>query len=123
MPGPGQAAAPSRALTIAAPATAPTPAATPAANQLAEDEVILTVRVFFGGRGASQPAQEVEVLGSQPLSALVDRIECLYDRPEIYAPPSWKRSHGLVRSHPTLAKHAQTFRVIILTHVLYICSG
>ena len=74
------------------------------------------VRVFFGGRGASQPAQEVEVLGSQPLSALVDRIECLYDRPEIYAPPSWKRSHGLVRSNPTLAKHAQTFRVIILTH-------
>lgn len=57
--------------------------------QLDIDEVILTVRVFFHGRGAVTPAQELEVLGSQPLSALVDQISCLYDRPEVYSSHSW----------------------------------
>jgi|EP01046_Picozoa_sp_COSAG06_P002436 hypothetical protein len=56
---------------------------------LREDEVILTVRVFFHGRGATCPAQELEVIGSQPLSALVDQISCLYDRPEVYSRHSW----------------------------------
>ena len=56
---------------------------------LGSDEVILTVRVFFHGRGASSPAQELEVLGSQPLNALVDQISCLYDRPEVYSRHSW----------------------------------
>ena len=35
------------------------------------------------------PAQELEVLGSQPLSTLVDQISCLYDRPEVYSSHSW----------------------------------
>jgi hypothetical protein len=56
---------------------------------LREDEVILTVRVFFHGRGATCPAQELEVIGSQPLSALVDQISCLYDCPEVYSRHSW----------------------------------
>lgn len=56
------------------------------------DEVILTVCVFFHGRGAASPAQELEVIGSQPLSALVDRISCLYDRPEVFSRYSWYAS-------------------------------
>ena len=58
-------------------------------GQLDIDEVVLTVRVFFHGRGAVTPAQELEVLGSQPLSTLVDQISCLYDRPEVYSSHSW----------------------------------
>ena len=58
-------------------------------GQLGSDEVILTVRVFFHGRGAASPAQELEVLGSQPLNVLVDQISCLYDRPEVYSRHSW----------------------------------
>ena len=58
-------------------------------QQLDIDEVILTARVFFHGRGAVMPAQELEVLGSQQLSVLVDQISCLYDRPEVYSSHSW----------------------------------
>ena len=77
------------AAAAAAAAAAPTAAAAGgaaaagAAGALREDEAILTCRMFFHGRGAMQPAQELEVIGSQPLSALVDQVSCLYDRPEV----------------------------------------
>jgi hypothetical protein len=69
---------------------------------LGSDEVILTVRVFFHGRGAASPAQELEVLSSQPLNVLVDQISCLYDRPEVYSRHSW--CDAILVSTPILCK-------------------
>jgi hypothetical protein len=50
---------------------------------------------FFAGRGAKVPAQEVEVVCSNSLAQLRDKLICIYDDPAVYH--LWNR-HIMIRT-------------------------